>query len=149
MNDLPKVKEASNGNRFIKRTGQLLVVGGVLTLVLAGPLQPRVEAMRSETGIYIPNARYQFTPQEVEAQGKTLSHTFTLYNGRGQPLRVEASADCGCTGLSWQRATLPPFGRKQITAKMNSSNRSQSVGITFKTDRKERIFALLEQNNKQ
>lgn len=137
----------SGGNRLIGRAGQLLVVVGALTLLVEGPLQPRVEAMRSQSGLHIPDARYQFTPQEVTAQGKTLSHTFTLYNGRGSPLRVEASADCGCTGLSWQSATLPPFGRKQITAKMNSSNRSNSVGITLKTSEENYIFAYLTQTD--
>lgn len=131
-------------SRLVKRTGQILILGGVLTLVIAGPLQPRVEAMRSENGIHIPNANYQFTPQEIEAQGKTLSHTFTLYNGRGQPLQIETQADCGCTGLSWQSVTLPPFGRKEIMAKMNSSNRSQSVGITFKTENHNYAFAQLK-----
>ena len=144
MSNLPKANTTYDGNRFIKRAGQLLVVGGVLTLVLSGPLQPRVAAMRAESGVYIPDARYQFTAQEVEAQGKILSHTFTLYNGRGQPVRIEANASCGCTGLSWQIATLPPFGRKEITAKMNSSNRSQSTGITFKLNQKGFAFANLE-----
>lgn len=145
MNDLPKAKRTSSSNQFTKRAGQMLVVGGVLTLVLAGPLQPRFEAMRAENGLYIPDARYQFTAQEVEAQGKTLSHTFTLYNGRGQPLQVEAKADCGCTGLSWQSATLPPFGRKDITAKMNLSNRPSGVGLTFKLNQRGFAFANLKQ----
>ena len=122
------------GNKpWLRRAGQLLVVGGVLTLVAAGPIQPHIAAMRSESGLYIPSANYQFKSQEIADQGQSLLHTFTLYNGRGQPVRVEATADCGCTGLSWHSATLPPFGRKQITASMNSSNRSQSVGVTFKS----------------
>ena len=140
-----KTQAKSAGNLLTKRFGQLLVVGGLLTLVLAGPLQPHVEATRSAEGLYIPDAHYQFSPQGKTDKTKTLSHTFTLYNGRSQPLRVEASADCGCTGLSWQNATLLPFGRKQITASMNSSNRSSSVGLTFDFDDGKYVFASLKQ----
>ena len=144
MSIFPKHKEKYAGNRLTQRAGQVLVICGISTLVWAGLLQPRIEAIRSKSGVYIPNAHYQFTAQEVEVQGKILSHTFTLYNGRGQPLLVEASADCGCTGLSWRRATLPPFGRKQITAKMTSSNHLQNVGVTFTLDKKGFVFADLK-----
>lgn len=147
MNTSPQIKTNTAGNRLFRRVGQLLVSGGLLMLVVAGPLQPRVEAMRSAQGVYIPNEHYQFSDQEVSSKTKTLSHTFTLYNGRAQPLRIEATADCGCTGLSWQNATLPPFGREQITASMNSSSRSQSVGLTFKLSENKYAFASLKRKD--
>lgn len=131
--------------RNTKRLGQLLVFGGVLTLLLAGPLQPRIAAVRSVEGIYIPDNHYQFSTQEVTQKTKTLSHTFTLYNGRPEPLQVEASADCGCTGLSWQNTTIPPFGRRSIIASMNNSNRSSTIRLNFKIEDKKYIFASLEQ----
>lgn len=144
MNTQPNPKPPFMRSLSPKRIGQVMVVGGLLTLVLVGPLQPHVTAMRSDEGLYIPDAHYQFSHAEVTNGAKTLSHTFTLYNGRARPLHVEASANCGCTGLSWERATLPPFGRKQIVASMNSSNRSQSVEITFKVENKNYAFAQLK-----
>ncbi len=96
MNTVPNSKPPFMRSLSTKRIGQVMVVGGLLTLVLAGPLQPHVTAMRSAEGLYIPGARHQFSYAEVTNGAKTLSHTFTLYNGRARPLRVEASADCGC-----------------------------------------------------
>ena len=144
MRTAPDAKLPSKKSRFIKRAGQVLVVGGMLTLASAGLLQPYIEAMRSVEGVYIPEARYQFTTQEVSSQNKTLLHTFALYNGRAQPLQIEASADCGCTGLSWQNTTLPPFGRKQITASMESKQQNKSINIYFKLNKKQFVLANLE-----
>ena len=145
MNTPPNARSPSTRSRLVKHIGQVLVCGGLLTLIVDGPLQPHVAAMRSDEGVYIPNARYQFNPQEVASQRKTLSHTFTLYNGRLQPIEVEASADCGCTGLSWDSVTLPPFGHKEITASMNNTNRPSSVGINFKLGNGDFAFASLQQ----
>ena len=140
-----RTKGIFSGEHFLKRCGQLLVIGGVLTLVLMGAIQPRIAALRSAQGLYIPDSHYEFPSQGLGVKTKTLSHTFTLYNGRAHSVAVEADADCGCTGLSWQNAILPPFGRKNITASMNSSNSSASVGIIFKTEDKNYVFANLKQ----
>lgn len=145
MNTPPSPKRKFVGNRLIKPVGQILAFSGILIVLAVGWFQPYLMAVQSSDGIYIPDDHYQFSEQEVTSKAKILRHTFTLYNGRFQPLHVEASADCGCTGLSWNNTTLPPLGRKEITALMNSSNRSSSVGLKFKLHDGKFIFAFLKQ----
>lgn len=145
-----KADMARPQHRNSRKLGQLLVLGGGLLLLFSGSLQPHVAAIRTPEGLYIPNNHYKFPQQEVIQKNQTLSpkllsHTFTLYNGRTYPIQVAASADCGCTGISWNKATIPPLGRKSIVASMKASKHSATVGLTFDLGNDQYAFASLKQ----
>lgn len=114
-------------------------------LLMAGPLQPRLLAMRTEEGIYIPNSHYRLSDEEREQVGKTVSHNFTIYNGRPHPVKVKAAADCGCTGLSWNQTTILPFGQATIVASKKVSRNSSTVGLTFGVNQDDYIFATIKE----
>ena len=46
-NRSPKAERLPLKNRYARRIGQVLVVGGLLLLIIAVPLQPNVAAMRT------------------------------------------------------------------------------------------------------
>ncbi len=90
-------------------------------------------------GIYIPNPTFTVSSQE---QGGKVSHTFRIYNLRPQRLSVQAHPDCGCTGVSWENATIAPFGWKDISAGMEIKGvaTGKSVSIAFRTDKRDKPF---------
>ena len=93
-------------------------------------------------GIYIPRATYT-VPSGSSGE---VAHVFRIYNLQRQPLQLQAEPDCGCTSLSWQKASIAPFRWKDITAKMEvNPGQSQSVTIAFDTKRREKpyLFASL------
>ena len=86
-------------------------------------------------GIYIPNA-YRNAASSHLPQSNEFTYVFKIYNLRPRYLSVEAEPDCGCTAVSWRKATVPPFGWKTFTAKMAvskvdgvSSKKSAAVSI--------------------
>jgi len=108
-----------------------LVAFGVLLLIFRSLVTDYCRAAFADDGVYIPEPTYSFVGQEA---GEA-SHTFRIYNTRPRRLNVEAEPDCGCTGVSWTRAEIAPFGWKDLTAKMRRERAEQrSVSIELHTD---------------
>ena len=116
-----------------------LLVGALLAL-FPGFTADYAHALTAPDGIYVPNPRHEF----AAAQSGTLTHTFRIYNLRPRRLTVQAEPDCGCTGTSWESATLAPFSWKDLTATLQAkpqanahakpASASRSVGIALRTD---------------
>jgi hypothetical protein len=122
-----------------------LVFSGFLLLAFQGLVSDYTRAAFAADGIYIPQAKHRFENNK----GGEASHTFRIYNVRPRRLAVEAQPDCGCTGISWTRATIAPFGWKELTAKIESrgvSRAKSSVSIGLHTDSVARpwLFMFLE-----
>jgi hypothetical protein len=93
-------------------------------------------------GIHIPKPVYV---APIGARG-AVEHEFRIYNLQSSPLVLTAQPDCGCTGLSWKKTSIPPFQWGNITAKMEvKSQHSQTVSIAFRTNRTEKpyLFAFM------
>ncbi len=112
-------------------------------LLFSSVARDYVIALGSPDGIYIPNARHEFSPM----RGGSLAHTFRVYNLRPRRLAVRVEPDCDCTGVSWQHATIAPFSWKDLTAKMDAqpakSKHSRSVAIALRTDSRARPFLFI------
>ncbi len=90
----------------------MLVMGLGAALMLGhGFVQDYAQALASPDGLYIPDARH-VVPDGTPPGN--YSHTFRIYNARPHSVVVEAQADCGCTGLSWNKATISPLMWKEI-----------------------------------
>lgn len=122
---------------------------GIGLLLVAGHrvLQDYVQGSTAPDGIYIPDAGYTI-PNPTG--GESYTHTFRIYNLRPRTLSLRAEPDCGCTGLSWQTASVAPFTWKNISATLRvkpglQPGVSQSVSIAFNTDSKAQpyVFAFL------
>lgn len=98
-----------------------------------GFVQDYAQALASPDGLYIPEARH-VVPDGTPPGN--YSHTFRIYNARPWATSFAASADCGCTGLSWEKATIAPFGWRSISAKMSvpQERHSRSVSVSLKTE---------------
>jgi len=118
----------------IRRLSIGLVVAGVLLMIFQGFVSDYTRAALAADGIYIPQPSYRF----VDKKAGEASHTFRIYNARPRRLSVEAQPDCGCTGVSWTRTTIAPFGWKDLTAKMRRDeaikDNGRSVSIGLQTD---------------
>ena len=112
-----------------------LLLGALLAL-FPGFAADYARALAAPDGIYVPNPRHEF----AVAQSGTLTHTFRIYNLRPRRLTVRAEPDCGCTGTSWESATLAPFSWKEMTATLQAkphakpASASRAVGIALRTD---------------
>lgn len=123
----------------------LVVMGLGATLMLGhGFVQDYAQAIASPDGLYIPDARH--VVPEGTPPGK-YSHTFRIYNARPWMTSFEAHADCSCTGLSWEKMTIFPFGWKDINASMSLAKKRQSksvtVSISTKSHQKTYLFAYM------
>ena len=97
--------------------------------------------------VFIPNPNFEV---KGTIPNQSVSHTFRVYNLRPQWLQVEAEPDCGCTGTSWQKATIAPFGWKEIDVKMKAKPKSaqkQSVAVAIRTSNTQKpyVFAFMAQ----
>lgn len=120
----------------------VMILCGIAIIVMHESLSEIAYGLTKTDGIYIPHATYT---APANSTGEVM-HVFRIYNLQRQPLKLEAEPDCGCTGLSWQKASIAPFRWKDITAKMEvKPQRSQSVTIVFRTNRREKpyLFAFL------
>lgn len=120
----------------------LLAIGTVL-LLFGGTVTDYAHGLFAPDGIYIPNPMHRFIGEK--SGGGALSHEFRIYNLRPRFLSVEVDSDCGCTGVSWRKATIAPFGWRNLTAKMESRKQKQeqqerSVGIAFRTNSRAKPF---------
>lgn len=115
-------------------------------LLFRGTLTDYAYATTAKDGVYIPNSSYRFSSSETK--DGMYSHTFRIYNLRPRYLGVEAQPDCGCTGVSWEKTNIIPFGWKDITAKMKSDNsgKGNSVAIGFQANSPHQpwLFAFLK-----
>ena len=125
-----------------RMVGFFLMFLGVLVL-LRGPIQPYVSAYSSTHGIHIPSSSHKYIVLNNVKERGGGQHSFTLYNGRSYSQRVYADADCGCTGLSWTQTSIPPFGKRTISAHTSDKNSNSSVGITFALENHQFIFVTL------
>lgn len=130
-----------------RRFAGMLFTLGAAMLLFHGVVTDYARGLSAPDGIYIPGSTHKFAKQE--AKGGVFSHTFRIYNLRPRRLSVEAQPDCGCTGVSWERTTIPPFGWKELTAKMQAKKSAlserQSVSIALRTDSRDKpwVFAFL------
>lgn len=124
-------QKVKSGKRF-RWLALPLCALGITMLLCRGVIADYAAGMSAPDGIYTPNATYTFTGHKG---GELRSHTFRIYNLRPRRLSVEAQADCGCTSVSWQQTTIPPFGWRDLKAEMRTTGpKSQrSVGIALRT----------------
>ena len=109
----------------------ILILMGAAVLLFKGTLAEYADGMSVKDGIYIPDSSYRFL--KSEAKDGMYSHTFRIYNLRPRRLEVEAQPDCGCTGVSWEKTSILPFGWEDVTAQMKSTgnDNGNSVAIGF------------------
>ena len=115
-----------------------LMVIGMAVVLFHGVMQEYAYGAFMTDGIYIPNSSHK-APSGSFGE---ISHTFRIYNLRSRPLQVSAEPDCECTGVSWEKATVAPFGWKNLTAKMmvHRGETNKSVSIAIRTDRRDKPF---------
>lgn len=127
-------------------TAFILIAIGFVLCLFRSTLTDYTNGMAAQDGIYMPNPSYQFS--KAEAKEGLYSHTFRIYNLRPRRLAVEAHPDCGCTRVSWEKATILPFGWKDLTAEMkaNKSNVGSSVAVGLRLDSSHQpwLFAFLK-----
>lgn len=127
-------KRSSSFNK--RKLSLALVLCGMALLVFGNVATDYAHAIFAPDGIYIPQSAHRFAASE--AKGGMFSHTFRIYNLRPRRLSVQAEPDCGCTGVSWQSAVIPPLGWRDLTAKMEAdasdASKVRSVGIGVRTD---------------
>ncbi len=116
----------------------VLILLGMAVVMFHGIMQEYASGAFVAGGTYIPNSSYRFPSGSVGEN----SHTFRIYNLSARPLQVSAEPDCGCTGVSWTKATVVPFGWKNLTASMvvHKGEPSKSVSIAIRTDRRDKPF---------
>ncbi len=116
----------------------------IVFVVFRGLITDYISGMQAPDGIYMPNSTYNFN--NSPSKSGVLKHTFRIYNLRPRRLSISVETNCDCTGVSWERATIIPFGWKDISATMEASEKSanpwaqRSVGITFLTDSRTQPF---------
>lgn len=132
-----------------KPMGIILIVGGTLLLILAGPLQPYLAATLAADGFYVPDDYYRFSDAEVNPQSETVAHTFTLYNGSLRSLQLQAIADCGCTSTSWQNTVIPPLSAKSLKVEIPAKPRSSTTVVLRSTQLQKSFFLSCEINQKK
>lgn len=149
MNEAMNENQSRAQRRRPRRLAGVVFALGAAMLLFHGVVTDYARGLSAPDGVYIPSPTHKFSKQE--ARGGVLSHTFRIYNLCPRRLTVQAEPYCGCTGVSWQRATIPPFGWKELTAKMEAKtsalSQQQSVGIALHTDSRDQpfVFAFLVQ----
>jgi len=118
--------------RRSRLAGAVLIACGMAVL-LPDAASDCLRAAVAPDGVYIPNPNHKF----AASQNGLVSHSFRIYNMRPHYLALEAQPDCGCTGVSWKRASVAPFRWKDITATVEArevSERKASVLVALHTD---------------
>ncbi len=131
-----------------RKLGSVLLVVGVAVASLHRMIGDYAYGMTSSQAMYIPDPIY-VVPDDFK--GETATHTFRIYNLRPRAVSLEAEADCGCTGLSWQKASIGPFAWKDISANVAVSPDQrlgvrQTVAVTLRSDSTEKpyLFAYIK-----
>lgn len=148
MNTPTKISGKADTNRSLKThrgrktVAILLMLLGAVALCSSNILTDYAHGISAPDGIYIPNATHQFAKDE--AKNGAYSHTFRIYTLRPRVLQIEAQPDCGCTGVSWSKASIAPFGWKDLTGEMRaSSSNASSVAIALQTNSPNKKWAFL------
>ena len=118
-----------------RRLAIAMVALGIVLMVCQKQASDYFTGFLAPDGIYIPQPTRAFVPED--AKGDELTHTFHIYNLRPRRLQIQVEPDCGCAEVSWQSATIAPFGWKKLTAHMGASKKGQgggSVSIALQTD---------------
>lgn len=139
---MSKIGHLPRANAKLRRRLALLLFAlGTGFLLFPGVVRDYFVALGSPDGIYIPDARYEFS----STRAGTLAHTFRVYNLRPRRLAVRAEPDCGCTGVSWQSATIAPFSWKDLTTRIEVQPAKShfSVAIALRTDSRARPFLFM------
>ncbi len=103
-------KAASKKSVFVKRAQRVTAIAlfGVGAVVcICGPEAGEVIASAAQgRPLCIP---WTALTAQGNKQSKEQTASFRIYNLSLHTIRLEAQADCSCTGLSWNRTTLQPL----------------------------------------
>lgn len=130
-----------------KRWAVACLGSGALLVFCHAALSDYAAGLAKGEAVFIPDSSFAISGANPNQK---VSHTFRVYNLRPQWLQVEAEPDCGCTGTSWQKATIAPFSWKALAVQTNAKpkgEQKQSVAVAIRTNNPQKpyVFASVVQ----